>query len=77
MTAKKGTTPDAGDTIGDRDARQVGAFIEGLTPDGGNAIWNRDARQAAAVEEAAPPCSGPPKLGRGECWLLGLTQDQE
>ena len=44
----EGPIPDAGDAVGDRDARQATAAIEGRLPDAGDAIRNRDTRQALA-----------------------------
>ena len=38
----KGSSPDAGDAVRDRDARQAFAAIEGTRPDTGNAVRNRD-----------------------------------
>ena len=54
----EGRLPDAGDTVGYRDARQAGAEAEGVTLDAGNVIRNRDARQAAAVIEGPIPDAG-------------------
>ena len=54
----EGLTPDAGDAVGDRDARQAGAVIEGAPPDASDAVTNRDARQAAAATEDATPDAG-------------------
>ena len=42
-------TPDAGDAVGNGDARQAAAAIECVIPDAGDAVGNGDARQAAAV----------------------------
>ena len=44
--------PDAGDAVGNGDARQAAAVIECVIPDAGDAVGNGDARQAAAVTNA-------------------------
>ena len=41
--------PDAGDAVGNGDARQADAVIECVIPDAGDAVGNGDARQATAV----------------------------
>ena len=51
-------SPDAGNAVRDRDARQAAAALEGPIPDAGNAIRNRDARQAGAVFESPLPDAG-------------------
>ena len=47
--------PDAGDAVGNGDARQAAAVIECVIPDAGDAVGNGDARQAAAVPECVSP----------------------
>ena len=41
--------PDAGDAVGNGDARQASAARECVIPDAGDAVGNGDARQASAV----------------------------
>ena len=48
--------PDAGDAVGDGDARQASAVIECVTPDAGDAVADGDARQASAVTNAQSRC---------------------
>tara|TARA_R110002167_G_scaffold132171_1_gene316346 strand:+ start:356 stop:592 length:237 start_codon:yes stop_codon:yes gene_type:complete len=42
-------SPDAGDAVGNSDARQASAAIECVTPDAGDTVANGDARQASAA----------------------------
>ena len=51
-------TPDAGDTIANRDAGQAAAPREGINLDAGDAVRNRDAGQVAAVTEGGIPDAG-------------------
>ena len=48
--------PDAGDAVGDGDARQASAAIECAIPDAGDAVGNGDARQASAALNAQSRC---------------------
>ena len=48
--------PDAGDAVGNGDARQASAVLECVIPDAGDAVGNGDARQAAAVTECVTRC---------------------
>ena len=41
--------PDAGDAVGNGDARQASAVIECVIPDAGDAVGDGDARQASAA----------------------------
>ena len=41
--------PDAGDAVGNGDARQASAELECVIPDAGDAVGNDDARQASAA----------------------------
>ena len=50
--------PDAGDAVGNDDARQASAATECVSPDAGDAVANGDARQAAAVMECVIPDAG-------------------
>ena len=50
--------PDAGDAVGDRDARQAGAPIKRIVSDAADAAGNRDACQAGAVGERTIPDCG-------------------
>ena len=43
--------PDAGDAVGNGDARQATALRECGNPDAGDAVGNGDARQASAGRE--------------------------
>ena len=54
----EGGSPDAGDTISNRDTRQAGAFAEGGSPDAGDTLRDRDARQASAPIEGILPDAG-------------------
>ena len=63
-------TPDAGDAVGNGDARQASAVMECANPDAGDAVGNGDARQAAAVLECVIPDAGD-AVGNGDC---GLSQ---
>ena len=47
--------PDAGDAVGNGDARQAQCSTECAIPDAGDAVGNGDARQAAALIECEPP----------------------
>ena len=44
--------PDAGDAVGNGDARQASAVIECVIPDAGDAVGNGDARQAVQSSNA-------------------------
>ena len=50
--------PDAGDAVGNGDARQAPAVIECDIPDAGDAVGNGDARQASAAFECEIPDAG-------------------
>ena len=50
--------PDAGDAVGDDDARQATAVTECAHPDTGDAVGDGDARQAVAVIECVIPNAG-------------------
>jgi len=47
--------PDAGDAVGNRDARQVGAAFKRPNPDAGDAVRNRDVGQAGALIKRQRP----------------------
>ena len=47
--------PDAGDAVGDDDARQASAAIECEVPDAGDAVADGDARQAMQSRNALAP----------------------
>ena len=47
--------PDAGDAVGDGDARQASCSYRMRIPDAGDAVGNGDARQASAVIECVIP----------------------
>ena len=49
---------DAGDAVGDGDARQGSAAVKCVVPDAGDAVGNGDARQATAVTECLKPDDG-------------------
>ena len=53
----EGPTPDAGDTIRDRDSRQFGTVTEGFPSYTGDAVRYRDTCQAPAVREGPFPDS--------------------
>ena len=55
VQSRNAELPDAGDAVGNGDARQASAVIECVMPDAGDAIGNGDARQAPTVIECVIP----------------------
>ena len=47
--------PDAGDAVGNGDARQASAAMECVIPDAGDAVGNGDRSSGCAVIECAVP----------------------
>ncbi len=56
--ATEGPSPDAGNTVRDRETGQACAITEGDPPDAGDAVGYRDARQASAATKGLLPDAG-------------------
>ncbi len=59
--------PDAGDAVGDRDARQAATAKEGTLPDAGDVVGDCDARQAMTPAEGSLLDGGDAVRDRDTC----------